>query len=149
MAITKIISKGAIVTIAPHSDTTKTETVECIRGDYEIDLGTFDTSDEVCHEQGSYSAKDTSAKYGEISWKLYLDSDKTNSFQKMLEDAHYNQGDFADPDNLLHVKVEFSDPNTNVYEFNAFVVSRKLNVILTKYVDLDIVLKQFDKPVRS
>ena len=149
MAITKIISKGAKVTIAPHSNPSSTETVKCIRGDYEIDLGTYDTSDEVCHEQGSYSAKDTSEKFGEINWKLYLDSNKTNAFQKMLEDAHYNQGDFADPDNLMTIKVEFKDPNTSNYTFNAYVVSRKLGVILTKYVDLDITLKQFDRPVRG
>ena len=149
MAIEKIIAKGAGVRISSHATPATTATVECIRGDYEIDLGSYDTSDEVCHEQGSYSIKDTSPKYGDITWKLYLDSDSANAFQKILEDAHYNLNDFADPDNWLTIEVKFVDSHATTWTFNAVVIARKLSVVLTKYVDLEITMKQMDKPVRT
>jgi len=153
MAINKVPIKGSTVTITAKGGAKTSAEVECIKGDFEIDWGQYESQEVVCHKSGTTYDKSSYQKFGQTTLDSWFTGDKTDAFQILAFQALNNEGDFDDSvaggDRHFTVKIAFVDQDSTVIEFEALMLSAKSNFAVQGYLDAKWTLQQTSRPIIS
>jgi len=151
MAINKVPIKGSTVTFTAVGGGNSTAEVECVKGDFEIDWGQYETEEVVCHKNGTTYDKSSYQKFGQTTVETWFTGDKTDAFQKLAFDALNNANDFDDSvaggDRHFTVKIAFADQDATTIEFEALMLQMKSNFAVQGYLDNKMTIQQTSQPI--
>jgi hypothetical protein len=130
----------------------------CFVEDFTINWGNRETVIRKCSssEFGIHYDTKNSMTWDPITFQLDgFKHDKADDIQKFLFDSlEYTTGtdfDMADPlgSKEWKIKLEWSDPNSNVFELQGFTTSAKSTAVIDDEVDLQFTFQPTTKPLRT
>jgi hypothetical protein len=150
MALNKVPVTGSTVTFTAKGGANTSAEMLCVKGDFDIDFGTFQTTKDICHKLGATYTKGSAPEFGKTTLDGWFTGDKADAFQKLVMDALYNQGDFDDSvaggNRAGNIKIEFVDQDTTKIDFDVYVTNVKSTFTPDGYLDLKIEVQQITKP---
>ena len=151
MAMNKVPIKGSTVTFTAIGGAFSTAEVVCIKGDWDIDWGQYDTEEVVCHKVGVTYDKTSYQKFAQTTLESWFTGDKLDAFQVLAFQALNNEGDFDDSvaggDRHFTVSIAFDDQDNTVISFEALMLQMTSTFAVQGYLDLKMTIQQTSRPI--
>jgi len=150
MALHKVPITGSTVTLTANGGAKTSAEMLCVKGDFDIDFGTWQTTKDICHKIGVTYTKGSTPEFGKTTLEGWFTGDKADAFQTLALQALRNEGDFDDSvaggDRAGNIKIEFVDQDNTVIDFDVYVTNIKSTFTPDGYLDFKMEVQQIAEP---
>ena len=151
MALHKIPITGSTVKFTAKGGSQTSAEVECVKGDFVVDYGTYQIIKDKCHKQGTKYTKGSYPEFGSTTLESWFTGDKADAFQVLVFQALKNEADFDDTvaggDRAGTIEIDFQDQDNTKISFDVYITNIKSTFTPDGYLDIKIDMQQITEPV--